>query len=130
MRSRKGFTLIEILVIVAIIAILATAIMTFLGESKRKARINSAKTSLQSALPAVILCNDSNGEINRPSGSETGNTEICKWNITPGSKWPKLPIGYDYISSENYSANCYFKVSVTSGDRSDLICDCIKQSCN
>lgn len=128
--KNKGFTLIEILVVVAIIALLATAIMVSIGESKRKARINSAKTSLQSALPAVISCNDSKGIINRPSGSETGDTEICQGNITPGSKWPKLPIGYDYISSENYSADCNFKVSVTNGDRSDLICDCVKQSCN
>lgn len=132
MRSKKGFTFIEILVIVAIIALLATAIMTFLGESKRRARINSVKTSLRSTLPIIVSCNDyPKSEVGIPSGSEDGRGQICPAK-SPNSFWPELPAGYTYPDTDtgyNYNENCSFEI-FPNGDRAtDIVCNCVKQIC-
>ncbi|MFA4817979.1 MAG: prepilin-type N-terminal cleavage/methylation domain-containing protein [Parcubacteria group bacterium] len=126
--KRRGFTIIEILIVVAIIAILAAAVMVSIGESRKKARINSAKTSLKTALTIIISCNDSSGAVNPPNASESGANKICPG--INGAFWPKLGNGYQYITSPagNYTSNCKFKVD-TNGDSADLNCDCVKQNC-
>lgn len=127
--KRRGFTLIEILVVIAIIAILVTAVMVSIGESRKKARINSTITSVRSALPIIISCNDiiPTGHINFPAGSETGATLICQ--ETAGSFWPKLVVGYEYAAGGDYTGDCRFEIS-TNGDRAaNIVCDCVKQAC-
>lgn len=125
MRSRKGFTFIEILVVVAIIAILATAIMVSIIESRRKARINGTITSLRSTLPIIVSCNDYPlQKVGRP---ENGDKQICPVK-SPDSLWPELPAGYAYLG-EDYDGDCEFTIS-TNGDRAtDIVCDCVKQTC-
>ncbi len=126
--ERRGFTLIEILVIVAIIAILVTAIMVSIGESRKKARISSVLTSAKSALPIIVSCNDLSptGHINFPSGTETGTMLICQ--EIAGSFWPKLLSGYTYADSGDYTENCNFEI--TTVDRAaNIKCSCEKQSC-
>jgi prepilin-type N-terminal cleavage/methylation domain-containing protein len=129
MQNEKGFTLIELLIVIAIIVILATAIMVAISESRRKARINSTLSSVRSALPIVLSCNDlvPVGHINFPAGSETGATLICQ--EISGSFWPKLDADYEYVPGGDYTESCNFEIS-TNGDRAaNIICDCVKQNC-
>lgn len=128
----KGFTLIEIIVVVVIISIVATIVAVGVNQSRKNARINGAKTSLKTALPIIVSCKDSGGLVHIPSGSETGVKLIC--NTIPGAFWPKLAGGYTYGGGTYDSNNCSFQVS-TSGDvmmpsgSTYLICDCATQAC-
>jgi prepilin-type N-terminal cleavage/methylation domain-containing protein len=123
----RGFTLIEVLVVVFIITVLAGVIMVSWFGIKKSARVNSAKTTLRTALPAVISCNDSGGgSINIPKPSEDGTTLICTNNST--AFWPALPAGYAYEGGD-YSADCDFQIS-TNFDSPDLDCRCTTQVCN
>lgn len=53
---RSGFTLIEILIVVAVIGILATIIIALLSGSTDKASANKAKTTLGSLKNALAIC--------------------------------------------------------------------------
>lgn len=54
--NRKGFTIMEILIVVAIIAILVTVLLVSLSGSQKKAQDNSAFTSFKSAAAPVYMC--------------------------------------------------------------------------
>lgn len=126
-KRRRGFTLIEILIIIIIIGILASAILVSINQSSKNARINSAKTSLRSVLPAIIACKDGGGNVNNPSGE----TDICASAVgLSSSKWPTLSYGYVYVAGGIYnSANCSFQVSTNGDTASNLACSCASQIC-
>jgi general secretion pathway protein G len=106
MKNRKGFTLIEIMVVVVILGILATIVLTNVMGREDEARINAAKTqirALEGALDGFKLDNgfypatDQGLEalIKRP---ETGRIP-SKWKdggyLKP-ARIPKDPWGQDY----------------------------------
>lgn len=60
-KNKKGFTLIEILMILAIVGILASIILTMgISRGRDRAAINSYKTTMNSVKTAVELCGDNN----------------------------------------------------------------------
>lgn len=127
LQSKGGFTFIELMVVVAIIVILATAIWTAIGAARKKARLNAATTSARSVLPVIVACNDAGGQIGFPEGSEDGSKPIC--DKIDNAFWPKLQGDYVYDSgSTNFTENCKFQI--TTSDRiSPIVCECAKQSC-
>jgi prepilin-type N-terminal cleavage/methylation domain-containing protein len=127
MINKKGFTLIEMLIVIAIIAILAALILVIVSQAPKNARLNNAKTALKGAMLIVVACNDANSAVNTPSGAEDGTRDICP--ITPNSHWPKLPAGYLYTGGSYNSISCSFGIS-TNRDSSDLTCNCSSQTCN
>ena len=128
--KRKGFTLIELLVVIAIIAILATAILLVLDSSRRKARLNRAKSVAKSALPAVVACKNEGGAVNQPGGPEDGSKNICSAAAGfPESKWPALSFEYEYSLGTYNSYNCIFQISTNGDSAVPIVCSCAKQNC-
>jgi prepilin-type N-terminal cleavage/methylation domain-containing protein len=131
MTKNNGFTLIELLVIVAIIALLASAILVGISRSKEKARINSAKISIRSVLPAIIACKNNGGTVNDPGN----NNDICSTNVgLTGAKWQQLGYGYTYIPGGTYNSDaCNFQINInndtTESGNHFLICSCLSQIC-
>jgi len=86
MRKEKGFTLIELMVVIVIIAILAAvALPNFMGatEKARESAVTSAVKTLQTSLE--LYATDHNGEY-------TDNLEILEdGNYLPGGKYPNNP---------------------------------------
>jgi len=56
--NKKGFTLIEVLVVIALIGVLATMIMTSLNTSKERARIARAQSEIGQIYMAIFLLED------------------------------------------------------------------------
>jgi prepilin-type N-terminal cleavage/methylation domain-containing protein len=123
--KKPGFTLIEILIVVGIIALLATIILASVSNSKKNARLANAKTAVRSALPIIISCKDSGGIVAVPPPS--GNILICNSGY-PASFWPPLEAGYLYVGGAGYDTrDCNFAISNPDGP--NIICNCISQTC-
>ena len=63
MNNSKGFTLIEHLVVIAIIGILSTIAMTSLNGARKKAKDAAFKSAAASVVPAAVMCCDSGGTL-------------------------------------------------------------------
>lgn len=113
----KGFTLIEMLLVIAIIGILASVVFAMIGNSdntKRKATMSTAK----SIMPYVQECMFKGDALNAPDntkGLDDGD-KICD---NSDSEWPTLSVDgcvYGTVADYNYSANC------SVGDVGNIIC--------
>lgn len=62
-RSQKGFTLLELLVVVAIIAILATLILTNLNRARKQAQDAKVQSEVKAISDAVQLYQTSNSQM-------------------------------------------------------------------
>lgn len=129
MQNKKAFTLIELLIIVAIIGLLASAILVSIGQSRKNARINTAKTSLKSILPMVISCLDSKGPLIGPDSINNGGNTIC--GTVVGGSWPVLANGYRYVNGNlTNPGTCFFTVSTSNDNAANLLtCSCATQLC-
>jgi len=88
-KNKKGFTLIEILIIVCIIGILVSVIMVGLMNAKKKSQDVSALTTFKSiASPAFMCLNSGIATVDLRNNPIAGNN-ICNSAIpTPNSVWP------------------------------------------
>jgi len=121
--ANKGFTLLELMIVVAIIIIVAVVVLVSINSGRKSARLNSTKTTLRSVLTTLVSCGISGGAVSAPNSG----TQIC--NKIPNAEWPSLPGGYVYVAGGDYSYMCNFQVSTGGDSASNLICDCLDQRC-
>jgi prepilin-type N-terminal cleavage/methylation domain-containing protein len=105
-RNRAGFSLVEILVVIAILAIIAAILLPVFASAKRSSKLNSDLQSLRQLGSAVVLyCGDSDDllppavtDIRYLDGVQNG------WNDYNGlAKSPWVPLGeilYPYIKNK------------------------------
>lgn len=75
--KRGGFTLVELLVVVAIIGILATVVLTALGSSKKKGNDAAVKSNLDTIRSVSEIFYSDNGNLYLPSGGATFTLATC-----------------------------------------------------
>ena len=98
--KHKSFTLIELLIVIAIIAILAAMLLPALNKARDKGRTISCTNNLkQQGLAGIPYC-DSNKDITFPSGMQAGVMQNLYWHATLyanmiGSTPPKNSLVYD-----------------------------------
>lgn len=86
---KKGFTLIEVMMVMAIIGIMAGVVMVSMKSSVDRSKKSSALTTASSVLPEIVTCQDDGGNINRPSSSSTGGGTICS-AAGHNAAWPNI----------------------------------------
>jgi prepilin-type N-terminal cleavage/methylation domain-containing protein len=92
MSNKKGFTLIEILVAIAIVGILATVVIVNLSSYRTRARGAKISGSLSSLIPSMATCWSFSGSVYAPSESH----DICSLSSSYG-QWPAISgDGYYY----------------------------------
>jgi prepilin-type N-terminal cleavage/methylation domain-containing protein len=116
--ARKGFTLIEIMVAIAIVGILAAVVLVSMDSFGGKARTSRALAQASSVVPSMISCAGNGGTVSFSVGDIcTGITGASNYGI-----WPTWPSSSYAVSASNWtsSSNWYFSVSVDTGQ--DPIC--------
>ena len=90
--SKTGFTLVELMIVIAIIGILAGVVLVSSQSATLKAKRASALTTVSSALPEIVTCQDDGGDINGPANASTGGNTICSLGVAGGhsATWPDI----------------------------------------
>jgi len=129
--TKQGFTLVELLVIVATVAILAALLLPTLGRSKQSAQSVKCINNLrQSCLSAQMYWEDNNGVTFAYGGVATNNGEIYwfgwisngaeetrPFDATQGALFPYLGAGVDLCPSFDYASSQFkLKASVPTCD--------------
>lgn len=73
----KGFTLVELLLVIAIIAILATVLFVSLGGQRERARVTSFKENARGLVTTFTACTDGGGAIPATGTSLNGTGAAC-----------------------------------------------------
>jgi len=96
--SGKGFTMVEILIVMSIIAILATVLFVSLGNQRQRARVAGAVAAVKSAMPITLTCVSIDGTVQPPDVS--GGNPICSGSpeSPADSVWPVLSNNCHYCN--------------------------------
>jgi prepilin-type N-terminal cleavage/methylation domain-containing protein len=111
-----GFTLIELMVVVAIIAIMSAGLLYGLSSYRQSAQESRALAELSSLIQPIMMCRSNGGSVNTPNGT-AGSGVICTLAGNYGT-WPVVGGTSSLSSFANYVAdnafndgNWYFSTS-------------------
>ncbi len=79
--NKKGFTLVELLLVIAIIGILAAVLFVSLGKQRERARMTTFKENMRGLVTAATACHDAGGTILAVQGAAVCNPANTIGNI-------------------------------------------------
>jgi prepilin-type N-terminal cleavage/methylation domain-containing protein len=102
---KGGFTLIEMIIAIAVLAIVSGAILVSISGQKEKAEATEALTEASAMVQPIMMCLSDGGSVSSPSSGG----DICDLDPDYG-QWPDLGSGFNYISSNFSGGDWYFTV--------------------
>jgi len=120
---KKGFTLVELLLVMAIIGILAGVIMTGMIASRKRAKVSSALKTANSVVAELADCYLRGEPIeNADVSSVTADTKICNG----AGNWPSLN-GNALCDYEGYQSEV---LGIKCGSVANIVCQVKKGHCS
>lgn len=117
---KKAFTLIELLIVIAIIGVLAGVILVSTSSARQKASDSSMMQSVKSASTAVAACLISGTSLGVGVGlTPTEGTAIC----TGSGVWPDLPSTWSIVGVWWDAPTGYYWIRAFDGTTRYFICD-------
>jgi prepilin-type N-terminal cleavage/methylation domain-containing protein len=141
--KKNGFTLVELMIVIAIIGILSGIVLVGTGSSVEKSKRSSAVATMSSILPELVTCEDDNGvainsaapTANTPS---TTNTYVCCASGACGGpasghsvKWPdiKTKTGWAYVKPTGSLNVGDYAFTANKNGQTDIKCSYADNSC-
>jgi prepilin-type N-terminal cleavage/methylation domain-containing protein len=104
MQKQKAFTLIELLIVIAIIGILASIVLVSLSGARTKAQLTDIQSFGRQITKALMACDALGGKMVAPDSASAPTNDIC--SIPIGVVWPvPLPLGMSYVPASYYNSN-------------------------
>ena len=113
--NKKGFTLVELLLVIAIIGILAAVLFVSLNGQRERARKTAFKETMRGLVPAATACADSNFTIGHTMGGV-----ICSGGSGSASNIPSM----SDCDGEETTNSVAFDANPDSGDNWHLVATC------
>ena len=109
---RRGFTLVEILVVIAIIAILAAILFATIGSVRRRAHLANCMSNMRQIGMALTMYKDDTGEMDAPHISTTYPVFVSNAKIF---HCPLDPFKGQFPGNARVEGNLYFPGGVSYG---------------
>jgi len=119
--SNSAFTLIEIMIAIAIIGILSAVVLVSMKTYGVKARASRALAQASGAIPSLVSC-AGNG------GTPAFSGDICSLGSSYGS-WPTFPSDYGVAASNWTSASSWYFTVTSANDSQKICCNSKMSSC-
>jgi general secretion pathway protein G len=113
---QRGFTLIEILIVVVIIGILATMVVPKFADARREASVSSVRNQLQTLRAQVELYRAGNGGV-VPASSELMSALVEAGQIRRVPEWPA---GFS-VDAAHFDSTGLLRLSYDPEEGGDLI---------
>ncbi len=120
--NKKGFTLAELMVAIAIIGILATVVMVSLNGGRQRAKSTKALSALESAAKLAEICLVRGETVSTPTiGSANPGNKICSETV---AAYPDLTgTNFTYTNFSNPGSNLQFGIGAsTPGGAQQIVC--------
>lgn len=144
-KDTRGFSLIELMVVISIIGILSVISITALTAARDRSRASSALSTASGIVPAATLCADEARDaategVDPPPHYDEGRSQarqpgssdyICKNTDVDDGTWPELPSRYAYGDASDGGTNpddWYFTI-VSEGDSDNIRVACDSTGC-
>ena len=125
--NKKGFTLVELLVTIAIIGILSSVAVVNLNSARKKAQQAAAQKIMSTILSAATVCSDAQLQLTAAPNPFSPGQEMCEETPMP-SGWPEPPPGFTWgttVDDDDSDGKFEYKMiaDISLEELTSIICD-------